>query len=333
MMDYKSIVKEIKGGAFKPIYVLHGEEPYFIDVIEKAILENALDESERDFNQLVLYGRDVKINDLISEAKSFPFMGERKLIVVREAQDFAEIYELERLLPDMAPNNILVISYKYKALDGKRKFTKDIPNYGVLFKSEKVKDYNLTDWITTYVKSQGFDITPKAAALLSEFLGNDLSKIVNEIEKLAIVLAKGTKISDIHIEENIGISKDYNVFELVKAIETRDHLKVFQIAEYFEKNPKGHPLVVVIPSIFKLFINMMRVHFAEQKTPEYIASKVGMHPFVAKELIRNSGNFSPKMLARNVEILHSYDLKAKGIGNSTASDGQLLKEMLYQLIH
>lgn len=332
-MDYKALLKDIKNGDFKPLYVLHGEEPYFIDVISDAISEHAVDESEKDFNLAVYYGRDIDALTLMSEARSFPFMGTRKVVIVREAQDMKDIYELEKLIPNLVETNILVICHKYKALDGKRKFTKEIAGKGVNFKSEKVKDYNLTEWISSYVRSEGYEITSKAAALLGEFLGNDLSRIVNELEKLAIVLEKGTRISDVHIEENIGISKDYNVFELVNAIAIRDTLKAFQIADYFEKNPKDHSIIVVIPSVFKLFTNMMRVHFAPNKTPEAIASSVGLHPFVAKELIRNSPNYPPKILARNVEILHQYDLKAKGVGNSSVSDGQLLKELLVQILH
>ena len=332
-MDYKALLKDIKNGDFKPLYVLHGEEPYFIDLISDAISEHAVDESEKDFNLAVYYGRDIDALTLMSEARSFPFMGTRKVVIVREAQDMKDIYELEKLVPNLVETNILVICHKYKALDGKRKFTKEIAGAGVNFKSEKVKDYNLTEWISSYVRSEGYEITSKAAALLGEFLGNDLSRIVNELEKLAIVLEKGTKISDVHIEENIGISKDYNVFELVNAIAIRDTLKAFQIADYFEKNPKDHSIIVVIPSVFKLFTNMMRVHFAPNKSPEAIASSVGLHPFVAKELIRNCPNYPPKILARNVEILHNYDLKAKGVGNSSTSDGQLLKELLVQILN
>jgi DNA polymerase-3 subunit delta len=332
-MDHKALLKDIKNGQFKPIYVLHGEEPYFIDLLSDALIEHAVDESEKDFNLAVYYGRDLDVLTLMSEARSFPFMGTRKVVVVREAQDLKDIYELEKLLPNLVESNILVLCHKYKALDGKRKFTKEIANVGVNFKSEKVKDYNLTEWIAGYVRSEGYEITSKAAALLGEFLGNDLSRIVNELDKLAIVLEKGTKISDVHIEENIGISKDYNVFELVNAIAIRDTLKAFQIADYFEKNPKEHSIIIVIPSVFKLFTNMMRVHFAPNKTPEAIASSVGLHPFVAKELIRNCPNYPPKILARNVEILHNYDLKAKGVGNSSTSDGQLLKEMLVQILN
>lgn len=332
-MDYKALLKDIKNGDFKPLYVLHGEEPYFIDMLSDALIEHAVDESEKDFNLAIYYGRDIDALTLMSEARSFPFMGTRKVVVVREAQDLKDIYELEKLLPNLVESNILVICHKYKALDGKRKFTKELSKFGVNFKSEKVKEYNLTEWISTYVRTEGYEITSKAAALLGEFLGNDLSRIVNELDKLAIVLEKGTKISDVHIEENIGISKDYNVFELVNAIAIRDTLKAFQIADYFEKNPKDHSIIVVIPSVFKLFTNMMRVHFAPTKTPEAIASSVGLHPFVAKELIRNSPNYPPKILARNVEILHNYDLKAKGVGNSSTSDGQLLKEMLVQILN
>ncbi len=332
-MDYKALLKDIKSGSFQPLYVLHGEEPYFIDVVSDAIIENAVDESEKDFNLAIYYGRDIDVMTLMSEARSFPFMGTRKVVVIREAQDLKDLYELEKLLPNLVETNILVLCHKYKALDGKRKFTKDLVKYGVNFKSEKVKDYNLTEWIATYVRSEGYEITSKAAALLGEFLGNDLSRIVNELDKLAIVLEKGTKISDIHIEENIGISKDYNVFELVNAVAVRDSLKAMQIADYFEKNPKDHSIIVVIPSVFKLFTNMMRVHFAPNKSPDAIASSVGLHPFVAKELVRNSPNYPPKILARNVEILHNYDLKAKGVGNSSTSDGQLLKEMLVQILN
>ena len=332
-MDYKVLLKDIKNGEFKPLYVLHGEEPYFIDLLSDAISEYAVDESEKYFNLAVYYGRDIDALTLMSEARSFPFMGTRKVVIVREAQDMKDIYELEKLLPNLVESNILVLCHKYKALDGKRKFTKEIANVGVNFKSEKVKDYNLTEWIAGYVRSEGYEITSKAAALLGEFLGNDLSRIVNELDKLAIVLEKGTKISDVHIEENIGISKDYNVFELVNAIAIRDTLKAFQIADYFEKNPKDHSIIVVIPSVFKLFTNMMRVHFAPNKSPDAIASSVGLHPFVAKELIRNCPNYPPKVLARNVEILHNYDLKAKGVGNSSTSDGQLLKEMLVQILN
>lgn len=333
-MDHKLLLRDIKQKDFKPLYVLHGEEPYYIDLISDAILEYALEEDEREFNQMVLYGRDVDVTLVMSEARSFPFMGTRKVIVIREAQDLKDIYELEKLVPHLNPDNILVLCHKYKTLDGKRKFVKEAGAAGVIFKSEKVKDYQLPDWIANYAKSAGYDITSKATSLLAEFLGNDLSRIVNELEKLTIVLEKGTRISDVHIEENIGISKDYNNFELTNALAERNSLKAFQIADYFDKNPKDHALPAIIPNLFKLYTNMMRVHFAQTRTPEYIASSLGMHPFAAKELMKNSANYNPKMLARNVQILHEYDLKSKGVGNTGAfSDGDLLREMIFLLLN
>jgi len=332
-MDYKAILKEIELGKFHPLYVLHGEEPLFIDKISDAIIENAISEEERDFNQTILYGKDADALTIMSEAKSFPFMGERKLIVLREAQDMRDFYDLEKLLGELNPGNIVVLCFKYKNLDGRKELTKKAPKHGLVFKSDKVRDYQLTNWISTYVREVGFDITPNAAALLGDSIGNELSRIVSELEKLSIVLEKGTKISEIHIEENIGISKDYNVFELSNALATRNNLKVFQIAHYFDKNPKGHEIQAVIPILYKLFTNLMRVHFAPQKTDAYLASALGMHPMAAKELLRNANNFPPKILAKNIEVLHEYDLKSKGVGSSSASSGDLLNEMLFQLLN
>jgi len=332
-MDYKSIIKDIKNKQFKPIYALHGEEPFFIDAICDAIMEHCLEEHERDFNQSVFYGRDTDPLALISEAKGFPMMSERRLVVLREAQDMKDIYALESYCAQPNPSTVFVICHKYKALDGKRKMVKELANNAVLFKSEKVKEYQLNDWISNYVKSIGFDITSKATALLGEFLGNDLSRIVNELEKLSIILEKGTRISDIHIEENIGISKDYNNFELTNAIAIRDTLKVFQIAHYFERNPKDHSIIAIISGLFGFYSNLMRIHFLPNKNPDAVASTLRVHPFVAKQLMQSANIYSPKVLANNVAVLHEYDLKAKGIGNSSFSDGELMREMLFKLMN
>ncbi len=332
-MDYKSILKDIQAQKFQPLYVLHGEEALFIDKISDTIIELAISEEERDFNQTIVYGKDADALGIMSEAKSFSFMGGRKLIVIREAQDMKDLYDLDKLLPELNPDNIVVICFKYKNLDGKRVFTKNAAKYGIVFKSEKIRDYQLTDWISNYVREIGYEITPKAAALIGDSIGNELSRITTELDKLSIVLEKGTKISEIHIEENIGISKDYNVFELSNALAERDSLKVYQIAHYFDKNPKGHEIQVVIPTLYKLFTNFMRVHFAAQKTDSYLASTLGMHPYAAKGLLKNAHNYPPKVLAKNMEVLHQYDLKSKGLGSSSATSGELLHEMLFQLLN
>lgn len=332
-MDYKAIIKDIKNKQFKPVYALHGEEPFFIDAISDAILENCLEEHERDFNQTVFYGRDTDPMTVASEAKGFPMMSERRLVMVREAQDMKDIYALESYCANPNPSTVLVLCHKYKALDGKRKMVKELSNTGLVFKSEKVRDYQLNDWIAGYVKGIGYDITSKAASLLNEFLGNDLGRIVNELEKLSIILEKGTRISDIHIEENIGISKDYNNFELTNAIAARDTLKVFQIAHYFERNPKDHSIIAIISSLFGFYSNLMRIHFLPNKSPDAVASALRVHPFVAKQLMQAANVYPPKVLANNVAVLHEYDLKAKGVGNASFSDGELMREMLFKLMN
>lgn len=332
-MDYKALLKEIQAKQFKPIYALHGEEPYFIDLLSDAIITNALEDHERDFNQMIFYGRDADVLSIVSEAKGYPLMGERKLVVLREAQDLKDIYALEKYCENPNPSTVFVICHKYKALDGKRKMVKEFNSKGFAFKSEKVRDYLLNEWIANYVKSHGFDITSKAAALLADFLGNDLGRIVNEIEKLRIILADGTRISDVHIEENIGISKDYNNFELTNAIAKRDQLKVFQIAHYFEKNPKEHSIIPIIGNLFTFYTNLMRIHFLPVKQQDAVATALRVHPFAAKELMQAATLYNPKVLAQNVAILHEYDLKSKGVDNSTFSEGELMREMLFKLMN
>lgn len=332
-MDYKAIIKDIKAKKFSPIYALHGEEPYFIDLISDALIEHALEEHERDFNQTIFYGKDTDVQTIIGEAKGYPMMAERRLVVVREAQDVKDIYELESYCANPNLTTIFVICHKYKVLDGKRKMVKELAKTGLVYKSEKVKEYHLNEWIANYVKSIGFDITSKAAALLGGFLGDDLGRIVKELEKLSIVLAKGTQISDVHIEENIGISKDYNNYELANAVQNRDSLKVFQIVHYFERNPKEHSLVVIIPILFRLYTQIMRIHFLPNKSKEIIASALRIHPYTAQLLLQSANGFPPKVLAGNVAILHEYDLKSKGLGNSSFSHGELLREMMIKLMN
>lgn len=332
-MEYQNILKEIKSGSFKPIYFLHGEEGYFIDSISNAIIDNALTEDEKAFNQTIVYGKEADAGALIADAKGFPMMAQRRLVVLKEAQDFKGIEDLASYFENPSSQTIFVVCYKYKKYDARKKALKAASKSGLAFKSEQVKEYKLVDWISSYVKDQGFDISQKASMLLSEFLGNDLSRIVKEIEKLAILLEKGTTITDIHIEENIGISKDYNVFELVNAVSTREVLKANKIVYYFEHNPKAAPAVVVISNLFNHFSKLMRIHFLENKSKESVASALRVHPFVASQLMNATRIYNPKKIAANIAVLHDYDLKSKGLGNSSFTQGQLMKELIYKLMH
>lgn len=332
-MDHKLLLKEIRNKKFEKIYFLHGEEPYFIDVLTKAIQDNALEESERDFNQSILYGKDAEVLSLISELKSYPMMAERRLVILKEAQYFKAIEQLESYLENPANSTIFVICYKYKTFDARKKTLKNALKNGVVFKSEKVKEYQLAEWIQQYIKTTGYELTSKACMLLIESLGNDLGRIVKELEKLAVLIEKGTIINENHIEENIGISKDYNVFELTNAVAKKDNLKALKIVDYFEHNPKAADLVFVISNLFKFFSQIMRIHFLPNKSREAVARALGVHPFVAGELTNAKNKYDPRKIAANIALIHDYDLKSKGVGNTSATQGELMREMVYQLIH
>ncbi len=335
-MDYTALIKEIKAKKFKPVYLLHGEEPYYIDLISKTIEEEVLEEHERDFNQTIVYGKDADVIALIGEARNFPMMSERRLVIVREAQDIKDkdLELLESYFLDINPSTVLVLAHKYKKLDSRKKLYKEISKNGEVFLSEKVRDYKLVDWINTYLKSTSYSITPKAATLLVDFLGNDLSKITNELDKLTILIQAGTTINEVHIEENIGISKDFNITELVNAIQIGDVPKAFRIVNYFTHNPKSGPLVVVIAQAFNLFVKLMRIHFLENRSPEAIASDIKVHPFFVKDYINASKLYPPKRIAKNISVLHEYDLKSKGVGSTgDVTDGELMKEMVFKLLH
>jgi DNA polymerase-3 subunit delta len=332
-MDHKAVIADIENHKFEKIYLLHGEEAYYIDLITEAIIENALEEHERDFNQSIVYGKDSDITSIVADAKGYPMMAERRLVVVKEAQDLKSLEAFENYFNAPSEQTILVINYKYKKYDTRKKSVKAAAKNGLVFLSSKVPEYKLNPWINSTAKSKGFDITPKASILLAEFLGNDLSKIVNELDKLTLVVPKGTSIDDKVIEENIGISKDYNTFELVNAIGVRDISKSNKIVDYFGHNPKAASMVVIVSSLFNHFSRLMKIHFLQNKSREGLATALRVHPFIAGELVKSSKIYNPKKIAANISILHEYDLKCKGVDNPTFSDGELMKEMVYRLMH
>jgi DNA polymerase-3 subunit delta len=332
-MDHKLIIKNIRQKQFEKIYFLHGEEPFFIDAISDAIVENAMDDSERDFNQTIVYGKECDAGTIIADAKSYPMMGERRLVVIKEAQEFKDIDLLESYFNHPVDSTIFVICYKYKKFDTRKKLIKVAAANGLVFLSEKVRDYKLVDWISTHAREVGYQITPKASMLLAEFLGADLGRIVNELDKLSILVEKGTMINEVHIEENIGISKDYNFFELANAFAERDNLKASKIVNYFEKNPKMGPLIPIISNLFSYHTKLMRIHFAKDKSPAALASVLGVAPFLVAQHTQAAKIYNPKKLAENISILQEYDLKSKGIENASIPDGELLKEMMFRLMN
>lgn len=329
MDEVVKIINDIKAGNVKPIYFLMGEEPYYIDKLSEYIEDNILTEDEKAFNQTVLYGRDATIEDIASTAKRYPMMAERQVVIVKEAQDLAKTIEnLENYVSNPMESTVLVICYKYKTLDKRKKLVKMLDKVGVVFESKKLFDNQVGQWITRVLQGKGYTIEPKANAMLVEFLGNDLSKINNELEKLQIILPKGTTIIAKHIEENIGFSKDFNNFELLNALGSKNQLKAYQIVQYFSDNEKANPMVVTTSTVFGFYVKLLKYHGLKDKNPKNVASVLGVNPYFLKDYDLALKNYPMKKVSQIVTTMRSIDVKSKGVGANALPSHDLFKEML-----
>lgn len=334
MDEVVKIVNEIKQGNIKPIYFLMGEEPYYIDKLTEYIENNILTEEEKGFNQMVLYGKDVSIEDIISNAKRYPMMADRQVVIVKEAQELSRTIEkLESYAENPQTTTVLVFAYKYKTLNKRKKVTKMLEKAGVVFESKKMYDNQVGDWIKRILSGKNYGIEPKAAAMLVEFLGTDLSKISNELDKLMIILPKGSTITPKVIEDNIGISKDYNVFELRKAIGERDQLKAYKIADYFSQNPKDNPLVMTTGLVFGFFSQLLQYHGLKDKNPSNVAKLLKINPYFVKDYDIAVRNYPMKKVSAIVATLRDIDVKSKGVGVTAIPQSDLLKEMLVKIFN
>jgi len=333
--DYslEQIINDLKNQIYYPIYLLHGEESYFIDVISEYIEQNVLSDLEKEFNQTIVYGKDSNIPTLISYAKRFPMMANYQVLIVKEAQDLDKIEEFQSYAEHPLNSTLLVLCYKYGKLDKRKGLYKSIEKNGIAFESPKLYDNKIPDWIHNYVRARNYSISPKAAMLLTEFLGSDLSKIANELQKLFINIPAGTEISDEYVEKNIGISKDFNVFELQKALSKKEILKANQIILYFASNPRENPLVKVIPILYSFFSKVLTYHYLPDKTRNNVASALSINPFFVADYQQAAKTFSPGKVIQVISLLREYDLKAKGVDNSSASDGDLMKELVFRILH
>ncbi|MFK7814033.1 MAG: DNA polymerase III subunit delta [Maribacter sp.] len=333
MDEVKQIVKDIKDGNIKPIYLLTGDEPYYIDRISEFIQKNVLTEEERGFNQMVLYGKDVSVENIVSNAKRFPMMAERQVVIVKEAQHLARsIDKLSSYAENPQPSTVLVICYKYSKFDKRKKVYKQIKKTGVVFESKKLYENKVSDWIRKVLQGKGYRITPKASSLLVEFLGTDLSKINNELEKLQLVLPKEKEITPLDIEENIGISKDYNNFELKKAIGERNVIKATRIMNYFAQNPKDNPFVVTVTLLNTFFTQLLKYHGMNDHNPKNVASALGINPYFVNEYQVAAKNYPMKKVSAIISSLRELDLKGKGVGSVNTTQADLLKELLVKII-
>ena len=334
MDEVVKIINDIKAGNIKPIYFLMGEEPYYIDRITEYLEDNLLTEEEKGFNQMVLYGRDTTIEDVVSNAKRYPMMADRQVVIVKEAQDLAKtIDKLESYAENPQPSTVLVLAYKYKTLDKRKKITKTLNKHGLVYESKKMYENQVGQWINRVLKGRGFTIEPKANAMLVEFLGNDLSRIANELTKLEIILPKGSDITPNHIEENIGFSKDFNVFEFRKAIGEKNQLKAYQIANYFSQNPKDNPLVMTNGLVFSFFSGLLQYHGLKDKSPSNVAKILKVNPYFVNDYIGAAKNYPMRKVSGIVATLRDIDVKSKGVGAANLSDSDLYKEMLISIFN
>lgn len=334
MNRIEQIVDEINSGKTKPIYFLMGEEAFYIDKISDYIENNVLKEEEKGFNQMVLYGRDVSIDEIVANAKRFPMMADKQVVIVKEAQDLSRTIEnLVAYAENPQPSTVLVLCYKYKTLDKRKKLSKVIAKNGCLFESKPLYDNQVSDWISSNLKEKGYQIEPKAGHMLVEFLGTNLSKIDNELEKLTLILPKGTVISPLHIEENIGISKDFNNFELRKAVGEKQVVKVNQIANYFAQNSKSNPLVMTISLLNSFFTQLLMYHGLKDKGKINVSKVLRINPYFVNEYQSAARNYPMRKVAQVIALIRDADMKSKGVGASNLAQGDILKELLFKIMH
>lgn len=332
---YEDIVRNVKNRIYVPVYFLMGEEDYYIDRIADYILDTVLTDAEKEFNQTVLFGTDTDIATVINAARRYPMMSEHQVVVVKEAQGLKNLENLTFYLQKPLLSTILVFCYKHGALDRRKKIVAEIEKAGVLFESKRLKDSQLPGFITSYLKRRKVEIDPKASEMMAEFVGTDLNRMAGELEKLVITLPAGQRrVTPEQIERNIGISKDYNNFELRNALVAKDVLKANLIVKYFSDNPKNNPLQVTLAVLFNFFSNLMLAYYAPQKTDQGIAAQLGLRsPWQAKDYMNAMQRYSGVKVMQIVNAIRNCDAKSKGVGNSSVSDGELLRELVYFILH
>jgi len=329
MNEAEKIINDIKNRNFKPIYFLMGDEPYYIDKIADYIEKNVLSEDETGFNQTVLHGRDTTIEDVVANAKRYPMMADYQVVIIKEAQELSRtIDKIESYAENPQPTTILVFCYKYKTLDKRKKVTKTLEKNGVVFESKKLYENQVGSWINQTLMDSGYKIEPKANAMLVEFLGTDLSKVNNEIKKLKIILPQGTTINAEHIEKNIGISKDYNVFEFRKALGEKNVLKANRIAQYFAQNPKDNPITLITSQVFAFYVQLLQYHGLSDKNPKNVATALKINPYFVGDYEIASRNYPMRKVSQIVASLREIDMKSKGVNSNGLAPNELLKDML-----
>jgi DNA polymerase-3 subunit delta len=338
-MSAEDILKDLENRKFKPLYLLHGEEPYYIDFVGNYVEHKLLSEAEKGFNQTIFYGKDTDIMSVLGAAKRYPMMADYQVVMVKEAQDMKwgkddddkrNINPLLNYLENPLPSTILVFCYKYGKFDKRKKTYKAIEKHGLIFESAQLYDNKVPGWIENFVVAKGYRINQQATFMLSEYLGNDLSKIANELEKLMLNINAGQEVTLELVQNNIGISKEYNIFELQTALSKKDVFKVNQIVNYFEANPKANPIVLVLGNLNNFFSKVLACHYVKDRSN--LARELGVNPYFVKDYEKAANSYDYGKTMRIIGYLREYDLKSKGV-DSNAEDGALLKELMFKILH
>lgn len=338
-MDYSEIIKSVTAGNYSPVYFLQGDEPFFIDNVIDHIEQNALEDSQKSFNQYVLYGKEVDFSTIMLTARKYPMMGDRQVVIIKEAQEIKGWNKEEnqallmQYLENPLPSTILVFGYKYKTLDKRTKIAKSLEKNSVLLLSKKIYDNQVPSWIQSYAVAREVTLNQKAVYLLAENIGNNLQRLSNEIEKLLLNVPKGAAIDEAAIHRFVGISKEYNIFELQNALSVKNKLKAQKIVNYFSSNPGNHPMVLTIFNLFSYFSKLLMVHHSSQKDKQTISRLIGVHPFFADEYIKAAHNYSLPVVVRNIQHIQQADLASKGITQLVPTEKDLLRELLHKLMN
>ncbi len=331
-MSAEKIIGDLRKRNYKPVYWLEGEEDYYIDLVMDYAEHKILSEGEAGFNLSVFYGKDANWSDVVNACRRYPMFAEKQVVLLKEAQQMRDIDKLEPYIENPLASTIFVVSYKEKTLDKRTKLYKTIKKDGEVFTSEKIRDYKMGEWVKDYIQQKGFEMTPKAIALLVEFVGNELSRIVNEIEKVTVNLGPGKTITEDEIEKYVGISKEYNAFELQNALATKDMSKAIKIIQYYESNPKAAPIQLVLPSLYNFFSKLYSVCGMADKSENGIKSLFYNNPYAAKEALASLRLYGYDGVEKALLLLHEYNLKSVGINSAGAGDGSLLKEMVVKMM-
>lgn len=331
-MSAEKIIADLKKGSYKPVYWLEGEEDFFIDKVLKFAEHNILNENERSFNQTVFYGKDADWTDVVNACRRYPMFSDRQVVILKEAQAMRNIEKLESYIDKPLSSTLLFVAYRNKKVDGRTKLARLLKEKGTILSTKKMYDNELPEWTHQLVKSKGLTINRKALFLLIDHIGNDLNRLNNEIDKLALNLANRDTITEDEIETYVGISKDFNVFELQQSIANRDLYKAIRIINYFEANPKAAPIQLILPALYNFFSKVQMVYSVSSRDEKSLAAAIGVNNFFVKDYLQAAQQYSASSIERLLLLLHQYNLKSIGINSIDTSDALLLKEMTAKIM-